>query len=327
MSPDSLDFPFMARRALNWDVYNSSHGPAQDRRDTHKPRAKRDRSRRATLNGPIIQLPLEPTSVHHKATIVRRNSIEIPTIESEVIPCARSRNQKERGMTEPKQIKTLSPREATACEHSCQLLSPAKNYFPCNGAMCKKFEVSSSLDDISEKSELNSDSVSLRPEANRITSGTLQKPEELDMDSLEASEFKKLDISETLGSSALVSIVEEPDLLSDRSCDYHTDDLLGHSSGSASEGAVMIGVNSNSSCTDQQTAHNTDTDMEMPSDDDFSQTKDNNIDELARIIEPDSLLNESFVAVKGDVQEISHMADNDSTRDVSLETDSLELKK
>lgn len=322
MSPDSLDFPFTPRRASTWEPCYSNTGNGQDRPQTQKARPIKDRNRRATLSGPLIHQTGEPAP-YQPAPLVRRNSMELPPLEAEADVYARSVNQKERGMTEPKQVKMLSTHDVT-CEHnSSPLSSLSQSYTPCIGEVCKKIEILTSLEDISEKSELNSDSISSRHIINSVSQArTLPRPDELDMDSLEASEFKKVDVPELI-TTALLSIVEEPDTLSERSdkCSEGT----GQSSGSTSEGAVMF--DGNSSATDQQT-HNTDTEMEMPSDDEIGHPQDQNtLDDVRRVFEPDSLLPEPFAVGNGEQNDFGQMVESDSAKDASLETDSLELKK
>lgn len=322
MSPDSLDFPFSSRRSMNWDSSSSSTSKIQNKQDSQKQRSKKDRSRRATLNGPITQKPLESTPQFDEP-LVRRNSMELPTMGSETIVHRAILNQKERGMNEPKLIKKLSAYEGTICEHSSSPYQSLNlNTSVSVGNLSKALEASTSLEDISERSELNSDSTPSQPQ-DILThnSRLLTRHEDLDMDSLEASELRKLEVPE-MGLPALVSIVEEPDILSDKS-----DGPMGveyQSSGSASEGAMMVG-NSDSSA-GQLTTYNTDTDMEIPSDDEVCQKEQisTEIQSIGKIIEPDSLL-EPFPSGKLLICE-NVTVEIDTTKDESLETDSLEIK-
>ncbi|XP_034251680.1 uncharacterized protein LOC117651619 [Thrips palmi] len=309
MSPDSLDFPFMpTRHSLNWDMSNVTLGHVLDTRDLPKPRIKKDRSRRATLNGPITQQTVE-CALNFNIPLLRRNSMELSSNETET-----SNNQRDRSANELKQVKRLSAYEAAICEHS-STLHKSSSQPTCIGKICKKLDVSLSLEDISEKSELNSDSVA----SDAITNvRSLPKLDEVDMDSLEASEFKKSEVLEG-GAKTLVSIVEESDVLSDKSEDDP-------STGSASEGAVMLG-NSNNSATDQLTTQNTDSDLEMLSEDEseFANNQKGHHERPGKLIEPDSLLSETILLKKLDIE--SSTLECESTKDTSLEIDSLELKK
>lgn len=282
---------------------------ALDQRDLQKPRAKKDRSRRATLNGPITQQTVE-SALNFNMPLIRRNSMELSLSGMET-----NNIQRDRSTNELKQVKRLSAYTAATCEHS----SSHNKSPPCKGKMCKTLDVTKSLEDISEKSELNSDSVTIASDvANNAR--TLQILDELDMDSLEASEFKKSEVLET-GAKILVSIVEESDVLSDKS-DFQ-DDL---STGSASEGAVMLGSSYNSAI-DQRITQNTDSDLETLSDEESEFTNDQKrINEsTGKFIEPDSLVSDILIK-KSDVEETSTL-ECVSTKDTSLEIDSLELKK
>lgn len=296
----------MPRHSLNWDMGAVS---VLDQRDLPKSRSKKDRSRRATLNGPITQQTVE-SALNFNMPLLRHNSMELSTSEKEM-----NNNQRDRCTNEMKQVKRLSAYEAATCEHSSP--SQKSSSQTCLGKLCKKLDVS--LEDISEKSELNSDSGTIAPDL-ISNARILPKLDELDMDSLEASEFKKSELLEA-GAKTLVSIIEESDVLSDRS-DFQDDP----STGSASEGAVMLG-SSNNSETDQRITQNTDSDLEMLSDEesDLSNGTKRFHENTGKLIEPDSLLSETIMK-KLDTEETSTL-ECESTRDTSLEIDSLELKK
>ncbi|KAK3924913.1 Oxysterol-binding protein-like protein C2F12.05c [Frankliniella fusca] len=309
MSPDSLDFPFLSRRSSIWDSHSNA------RQEPHKPRSKKDRSRRATLNGPITQKPVESISQNARPP-VRRNSVELPAM---TVLCGGILNQKDRGMNEPKLVKRLSSYEGATCEHSSPCQSLTQNNSSNLESLGNTPDAFLSLEDISEKSELNSDA-----QLQDVLTGNARlsaRGEDLDMDSLEASELKKLDVPDMIP-PALGSIVEESDIVSDKSDAVNGGDF--QSSGSASEGAVMIG-NSDSSG-DQLTTHNTDTDMDMSSDDEINQKDQilNDIQSIGRVIEPDSLLEPSHLGKLLVSETVT--VENDSTKDASLETDSLEIR-
>lgn len=302
MSPDSLDFPFVPRQSMNWDV-----GNVLDQRDFQKHRSKKDRSRRATLNGPITQQTAAASALNFNIPLLRRNSMDLSSCESET-----NNNLRDLSTNEPKQVKRLSAHEAATCQHSSSPLKCLK--------ICKKLDVSTSLEDISEKSELSTDPVTFLPDTVN-NARMLPKLDEVDMDSLEASEFKKSELLDS-GVKPLVSIREESDVLSEKS-DYQDDT----STGSASEGAVMVGSYNNSS-TDQRITQNTDSDLELLSDEESEFPIDlKRLDvSTGRLIEPDSLLSETTLMKKLDVEETSTL-ECESTKDTSLEIDSLELKR